>query len=430
MLQSNAVTNQTFTYDRWGNRSASTLALSFNSATNRITTTGYNSYDSAGNQLGLPGFTLQYDGASRIKTVNSGSTATYTYDGDGRRVKKVAGGVTTYYFYDPEGNATWEYKVGTGWETFNLFFNGKHAAINNTAEGLRWRHLDHLGNLVLKTNNAGVDVCRYYTKPYGELNSRTCTEGDDYWFTGKERDAETGLDCFGARYHGSAIGRFTSSDPIGGFTEVPQSLNKYSYGLNNPLRYTDQDGLMAVPVIPLGGILIGGVWGGIDAYINQTGYGKGIFSGAMGGLAASMTYPVNPIYAGAISGGVTNISGQLYDTAFTEKTWRDIDLVSLGIDTTMGALIGRVLGPVTTTIQRWKWQGLIPPRPGSGLVPARFTTYYGPKAKDLHRAFGLSGFFGSSYHMATHEIGSTYTPADLFSFRLRLLEGIARGSHL
>ncbi len=138
-------TNQTFTYDRWGNRSASTLALTFNAATNRITTTGYNSYDVAGNQLGLPGFTLQYDGASRIKTVNSGSTATYTYDGDGRRVKKVAGGVTTYYFYDPEGNATWEYKVGTGWETFNLFFNGKHAAINNTTEGLRWRHLDHLG---------------------------------------------------------------------------------------------------------------------------------------------------------------------------------------------------------------------------------------------------------------------------------------------
>jgi RHS repeat-associated protein len=317
-----------------------------------------------------------------------------------------------------------------GWETFNLFFNGRHAAVNNTTEGLRWRHLDHLGNLRLKTDNTGQARCYYYYKPYGEISYKSCTEADDYWFTGKERDAETGLDYFGARYHGSAIGRFTSVDPIGGFTEVPQSLNKYAYGLNNPLRYADADGQFAVPVIPLGGILIGGVWGGIDAYINQTGYGKGIFSGAMGGLAASMTYPWNPIYAGAITGGVTNISGQLYDTAFTEKTWRDIDLVSLGIDTTMGALIGRVLGPVTTSIQRWKWQGLIPPRPGPGLVPARFTTYYGPKAKDLHRAFGLSGFFGSSYHMATHEIGSTYTPADLSSYRLRLLEGIARGSQL
>ncbi len=237
-------TNQTFTYDRWGNRSASTLALSFNSATNRITTSGYNSYDAAGNQLALPGLTLQYDGAGRIRTVNNGTSGTYTYDGDGRRVKKVAGGVTTYYFYDPDGNPVWEYRVGTGWETFNLFFNGKHAAINNTTEGLRWRHLDHLGNLVLKTNNVGSDVCRYYYKPYGELSSRTCTEADDYWFTGKERDAETGLDYFGARYHGSGIGRFTSADErlVDQFPEDPQSWNLYAYVRNNPLVLLDERG--------------------------------------------------------------------------------------------------------------------------------------------------------------------------------------------
>ncbi len=141
-------------------------------------------------------------------------------------------------YYDPEGNAAWEYKVGTGWETFNLFFSGKHAAVNNTTEGLRWRHLDHLGNLVLKTNNVGSDVCRYYYKPYGELNSRTCTEADDYRFTGKERDAETGLDYFGARYHGSAIGRFTSVDPFRESADPanPQSWNRYAYTLNNRSR--------------------------------------------------------------------------------------------------------------------------------------------------------------------------------------------------
>ena len=199
----NDVTNQTFTADGWGNSSAS--GLTFSSTTNRITTSGYNSYDSAGNQLGLPGFTLQYDGASRIKTVNNGTAATYSYDGDGRRVKKVAGGVTRYYFYDPEGNPTWEYQTGVGWETFNLFFNGKHIAINNTTEGLRWRHLDHLGNLRLKTNNLGDAVCYYYYKPYGEISYKSCTEADDYWFTSKERDAETGLDYFGARHYGSAI---------------------------------------------------------------------------------------------------------------------------------------------------------------------------------------------------------------------------------
>ncbi|MEZ5355751.1 MAG: RHS repeat-associated core domain-containing protein [Bryobacteraceae bacterium] len=64
-------------------------------------------------------------------------------------------------------------------------------------------------------------------------------------YTGKERDAETGLDYFGARYMSSAQGRFTSPDPLlsSGRPWDPQSWNRYSYVLNNPLRYTDPLGL-------------------------------------------------------------------------------------------------------------------------------------------------------------------------------------------
>ena len=65
-------------------------------------------------------------------------------------------------------------------------------------------------------------------------------------FTGKERDAETGLDYFGARYMSSAQGRFTSVDPIWITKERlldPQRLNLYAYGRNNPLRFIDPDGM-------------------------------------------------------------------------------------------------------------------------------------------------------------------------------------------
>ncbi|MCZ2077241.1 MAG: RHS repeat-associated core domain-containing protein [Bryobacterales bacterium] len=63
-------------------------------------------------------------------------------------------------------------------------------------------------------------------------------------FTGKERDAETGLDYFGARYFSGAQGRFTSPDQpfYDQWAHYPQTWNLYTYGRNNPLRYSDPTG--------------------------------------------------------------------------------------------------------------------------------------------------------------------------------------------
>jgi RHS repeat-associated protein len=61
--------------------------------------------------------------------------------------------------------------------------------------------------------------------------------------TGKERDAESGLDYFGARYYASNMGRMTSPDPLAGHLANPQSLNRYAYVLNNPLSNTDPTGM-------------------------------------------------------------------------------------------------------------------------------------------------------------------------------------------
>lgn len=63
-------------------------------------------------------------------------------------------------------------------------------------------------------------------------------------FTAKERDSESGLDNFGARYMGSSLGRFMSPDPkhISAHLSDPQSFNRYAYARNNPLLYVDPDG--------------------------------------------------------------------------------------------------------------------------------------------------------------------------------------------
>jgi RHS repeat-associated protein len=64
-------------------------------------------------------------------------------------------------------------------------------------------------------------------------------------FTGKERDSESGLDNFGARFDSSSLGRFTSPDPLlnSGRPGNPQTWNRYAYALNNPLRIVDPTGL-------------------------------------------------------------------------------------------------------------------------------------------------------------------------------------------
>lgn len=67
-------------------------------------------------------------------------------------------------------------------------------------------------------------------------------------FTGKERDAETGLDYFGARYFSAAMGRFTSPDkPFADQDPAdPQSWNLYSYARNNPLKFVDDAGMAVI----------------------------------------------------------------------------------------------------------------------------------------------------------------------------------------
>jgi RHS repeat-associated protein len=95
-------------------------------------------------------------------------------------------------------------------------------------------------------------VKRHDYLPFGEelfagTGGRTPTmgysaaDGERQKFTEKERDNETGLDYFGARYYGNTQGRFISSDPLlnSGRPDAPDSWNRYSYTRNNPLVRID-----------------------------------------------------------------------------------------------------------------------------------------------------------------------------------------------
>jgi RHS repeat-associated protein len=80
--------------------------------------------------------------------------------------------------------------------------------------------------------------------PFGGEVVVAGSDTNSYKFTGKQRDTETGLDNFGARYYASGFGRFMSPDkPLADqHAAAPQSWNLYSYARNSPLRFVDDDG--------------------------------------------------------------------------------------------------------------------------------------------------------------------------------------------
>jgi RHS repeat-associated protein len=111
-------------------------------------------------------------------------------------------------------------------------------------EDVRYFHSDAIGSVRLVTDANGQVVERYDYLPFGEPWTASPTGTETRRFGGKERDAETGLDYFGARYYASGNGRFTTVDPghVNGDIFDPQSWNGYAYARNNPLKYTDPTG--------------------------------------------------------------------------------------------------------------------------------------------------------------------------------------------
>jgi len=240
----------TWTYDAWGNRTNQSVTSGSCPAPSAGATiqnrlAGYG-YDAAGNMTSDGSHTYTYDAENRLIAVDGGNTAKYTYDAEGNRIQTVSGSVINQYVFGTGGEVLHEVG-GTG--TFNvhyLYFGGQLAAQmkNSTTYFI---HTDHLGSTRVVTNLSGGVFDSMDYLPFGEQIAGDT--GTSHKFTGKERDAESGLDNFGARYDSSTLGRFMTPDwaakpttvPYASFGD-PQTLNLYSYVENAPVNRADADG--------------------------------------------------------------------------------------------------------------------------------------------------------------------------------------------
>ena len=189
---------------------------------------------------GGPTYNINWNEDNRAISI---SNIFFTYDGSGQRVRKTTGLNTTLYF----GNV-YEIRNGTGF--IHLYANGQRVASVSTdgSGNIQYYHVNHLGSSAAITNQNSIPQQNIDYYPYGSYQPGTPTApaggfpGVHYTFTGQERDDETGLYNYGARLYDPLLGRFISPDSIISKPRKLQAFNRYSYVLNNPLKYVDPSG--------------------------------------------------------------------------------------------------------------------------------------------------------------------------------------------
>ena len=215
-------------------------------------------HDAAGNQTSRPaGVTVTYTPFDLPRSVTQAAeTVTFGYDGDKRRIRKTTPSEETLYFgpwYErvtaQDGTTAHRYFVHSPERVVAIVTRG------GATPGTVYVHADHLGSVDVLTNEDGEVVERRSYDAFGQRRNPVWGEPPpasfasltSLGFTGHEGDGELGLVNMKGRVFDPKIGRFLTTDPLIADLTFGQSLNAYSYVLNNPLTFTDPSGFSGEP---------------------------------------------------------------------------------------------------------------------------------------------------------------------------------------
>lgn len=329
-VKKNGAITQEMTYDAAGNILSKTGVghdFQYASGTNRL-----DSYVSDGYE-GKLWDAIEYTSFNKIRYIESGGKSmTLTY-GPGKSrimtVMKTGSTVneTKYYagsYYEEISKSNGEVQ-----KINYIFADGKTIAIfetsNKAADQLRYVHHDHLGSISAYTNESGALVQELSYDAWGRRRNPTNwayytnTSDANAWhprgFGGHEHLDVFDMVNMDGRMYDPVLGRFLSPDPFVQAPDFTQSLNRYSYCMNNPLSLVDPSGyswfsknwksLVASAV----GIAVSAITAG-----SASGLGIAIIAGAVGGAAGAMTGALlnganigqiaKATFVGAVMGGI------------------------------------------------------------------------------------------------------------------------------
>ena len=243
---------ENYSYDGVGNRVASHLSATYAyQPVNKLTSTATAtySYDNNGNLIsktdasGTTSYSFNEEHQLTQVTLASGLTVNYKYDGLGRRIQRTtSAGADERYVYDGHDALI---DLNADWSVATTYFNGlgmdNHLRQASATSGVSYFLTDHLGSTVGLTDISGT-VLEQLT--YDSFGNSAVSARTRYGYTGRERDPDTGLLYYRARFYDPQLGRFVSEDPIG----LDAGLNQFAYVSNNPQRATDPTGLYEIDV--------------------------------------------------------------------------------------------------------------------------------------------------------------------------------------
>lgn len=212
----------------------------------------------------------------------------------------------------------------TQWNTFISGPLGVFAAVtsNGTTESLRYIYKDHLGSWTTITDDAGTILQEMSFDAWGNIRiPGLWTNGSysglilyDRGFTGHEHLFSFGLINMNGRMYDPVMSSFLSVDNYVQAPDFSQSFNRYAYCLNNPLKYSDPDGEVALTTLAMVGIGIATVVGGYTGYriADSNGYGFSdwqTYGYMLGGAAIGFAAGYTGAYLAAGGGFMANTAG-------------------------------------------------------------------------------------------------------------------------